>query len=48
MQHLDEKGLFHLANGLRLSYPNHTLIEELFPAIWERPTVQHYIAKFQK
>ena len=48
MQHLDEKGLYHLANGLRLNYANHTLIEELFPSIWERPTVQHYIAKFQK
>lgn len=48
MQHLDEKGLYHLANGLRLNYTNHTLIEELFPSIWERPTVQHYIAKFKK
>ncbi|WP_264509483.1 tetratricopeptide repeat protein [Flavobacterium sp. N1719] len=48
MQHLDEKGLYHLANGLRQNYAHHTLIEELFPSIWERPTVQHYIAKFQK
>ena len=47
-QKKDEKGLFHLANGLRLNYTNHTLIATLFPKIWEYPIVQKYILKFQK
>ena len=48
MLHEAGKGIFHLCNGLRLSLENHTIIEELFPAIWERKDVQTYIAKQKK
>jgi tetratricopeptide (TPR) repeat protein len=40
-----EKGNFHLSNGLRLNYKHHTLLCELFPTVWERPTVKAYILK---
>jgi tetratricopeptide (TPR) repeat protein len=46
--HEEEKGTFHLSNGLRLSYKHHSIIQELFPAVWERPSVQDYIAKHKK
>jgi len=44
----DEKGNFHLSNGLRLNFKNNTIIKELFPMVWERPTVKEYIAKHKK
>jgi len=43
-----EKGYFHLSNGMRLSYKNLTLLEELFPIVWSRKMVQRYIAKYKK
>ena len=43
-----EKGYFHLSNGIRLSYKNLTLLEELFPIVWDRKMVQRYIAKYKK
>ena len=48
IQNLSDKGLFHLANGLRLNYQNHILIATLFPSIWEQTEVQNYISKFEK
>ena len=42
------KGKFHLNNGLRLSYKNHTLIENLFPVVWARKVVQTEIDKYSK
>ncbi len=44
----NEKGVFHLSNGLRLNFKNHTILEELFPVIWDKRTVQSCIAKFKK
>ncbi|WP_395064073.1 tetratricopeptide repeat protein [Flavobacterium sp.] len=44
----EEKGTFHLSNGLRLNIKNRTLLEELFPLVWERKSVQKYIAKHKK
>ena len=41
----DKKGKFHLSNGLRLNYKNHTIIEELFPVVWSRRMVQNAINK---
>lgn len=41
----DTKGKFHLSNGLRLNYKNHTLIEELFPVVWSRKSIQNFIQK---
>jgi tetratricopeptide (TPR) repeat protein len=48
MQHENDKATFHLSNGLRLSYKYHTLLEELFPVVWERKMVQEYIHKNKK
>ena len=41
-----EKGQFHLSNGLRLSFKNHTLIQELFPVVWLQKKVQNQIKKY--
>jgi tetratricopeptide (TPR) repeat protein len=43
-----EKGIFHLSNGLRQNFKKRTVLEELFPVIWERKTVQDYIKKHKK
>jgi len=45
MQHQDEKGSFHLANGMRLNVKHLTLLEDLFPVVWSRKTVQSEIRK---
>ncbi|MBC7643179.1 MAG: tetratricopeptide repeat protein [Flavobacterium sp.] len=42
------KGKFHLCNGLRLSFKNHHLIQELFPVVWDRKIVQTEIEKHKK
>ncbi|MBC5863283.1 tetratricopeptide repeat protein [Flavobacterium sp. K77] len=42
------KAKFHLSNGLRLNFENHTLLEELFPVVWAKKSVQNYIAKNRK
>ncbi|WP_306352854.1 tetratricopeptide repeat protein [Flavobacterium sp. '19STA2R22 D10 B1'] len=44
----DTKGKFHLSNGLRINFENHTIIEELFPIVWERKMVQNCIEKHRK
>ena len=41
----DKKGVFHLTNGLRLSFDNRFILEELFPVVWARKKVQNYIEK---
>lgn len=43
----DKKGKFHLSNGLRLNFKNHTILEELFPVIWLRKMVQNAINKYK-
>ena len=42
------KAKFHLSNGLRLNFENHILLEELFPVVWAKKSVQNYIAKNRK
>ena len=44
----NEKGKFHLSNGLRLNSNNHTILKELFPVVWERKMVQNAINKHLK
>ncbi|WP_281322410.1 tetratricopeptide repeat protein [Flavobacterium aestivum] len=44
----DTKGKFHLSNALRLNFDNHKLIENLFPVVWTKKTVQNYIDKHKK
>jgi tetratricopeptide (TPR) repeat protein len=48
MLHETEKAKFHLSNGLRLNYKNHTILKELFPVVWERKMVQNTINKHLK
>ena len=44
----NEKGSFHLSNGLRLNFKNKTILEELFPKVWEMKKVQTYISKHKE
>ena len=44
----NEKGKFHLTNGLRLNATNKNLLEELFPVVWDKKIVQNVIAKHLK
>jgi tetratricopeptide (TPR) repeat protein len=46
--HEEEKGNFHLSNGLRVNSKNVTILEELFPLVWDRASVQDYIEKHKK
>jgi tetratricopeptide (TPR) repeat protein len=48
MIHDDKKAKFHLSSGLRLSFKNKTLLEELFPVVWARKMVQNAINKVSK
>ncbi|MGC4040156.1 MAG: tetratricopeptide repeat protein [Flavobacterium sp.] len=48
MLHEEEKGNYHLSNALRINPKKQTILEKLFPSIWERPSVQEYIAKHTK
>lgn len=43
----DKKGKFHLSNGLRLNFKNHTIIKDLFPTIWDRRMIQNAINKYK-
>lgn len=45
MLHEEDKGVFHLSNGLRLNYKNHSLLKESFPTVWDNPTIQEAIKK---
>lgn len=47
MLHDDKKGKFHISNGLRLNFKNHTILEELFPVIWNKKMVQNAINKYK-
>lgn len=42
-----QKGNFHLNNGLRLNFKNHTMIEENFPYMWRKKSVQNIIEKYR-
>lgn len=44
----NEKGSFHLSNALRLNFKNKTILEELFPKVWEMKKVQTYISKHKE
>jgi hypothetical protein len=48
MIHDEAKAKFHLSNGLRLSFSNKTILEELFPVVWTRKMVQNAINKCSK
>jgi len=43
----DKKGKFHLSNGLRLNFKNHTILKGLFPTIWDRRMIQNAINKYK-
>ena len=42
-----KKGNFHLNNGLRINFKNHTIIQEHFPTMWKKKTVQNIIEKYR-
>ena len=42
------KAKFHLSNALRLNFENYVLLEDQFPVVWAKKTVQNYIAKHKK
>lgn len=44
----EEKGNYHLSNGLRINSKHQTILKELFPTVWDRESVQDYIAKHTK
>ena len=44
----EEKGNYHLSNGLRLNFKHNTIIKDSFPTVWNRESVQEYIAKHKK
>ena len=44
----NDKGKFHLTNGLRLNANNRTLLEKLFPVVWDKKIVQNVISKHLK
>lgn len=44
----EEKGNFHLSNGLRLNFNHNSILQELFPMVWERKSVKVYITKHKK
>lgn len=48
MMNEPEKGAFHLTNALHQNFKNRTILQELFPVIWERKEVQDLIQKHQK
>ncbi len=41
------KAKFHLSNALRLNFKNQTILEDLFPVVWAKKTVQNYISKYK-
>jgi tetratricopeptide (TPR) repeat protein len=44
----NEKGKIHLNNGLRINAKNRTVLQELFPVVWDRKIVQNIITKHLK
>ncbi len=43
-----KKGNFHFNNGLRLNFKNRTIIEDSFPSIWSKKSIQNIIEKYSK
>lgn len=43
-----DKGKFHLTNALRMNFENHIILEELYPAVWDKKSIQNIIAKYRK
>lgn len=44
----EEKGNYHLSNALRINSKHQTILQEKFPTVWEKESVQEYIAKHKK
>lgn len=44
----NEKGMFHLTNGLQSKYKNKTILKDLFPTVWKQEKVQKIIEKYKK
>jgi hypothetical protein len=46
--HNTKKGLAHLQKALDLNYDHYFIIEELFPSIYQRPSITKIISEFKK
>ena len=44
----EEKGNYHLSNGLRINSKHQTILQEMFSTVWARTSVQDYILKHTK
>jgi tetratricopeptide (TPR) repeat protein len=44
----EEKGNYHLSNGLRINAKHQIILKDMFPTVWDRESVQDYIAKHTK
>ncbi|MGV3696183.1 tetratricopeptide repeat protein [Flavobacterium sp.] len=44
----EEKGNYHLSNGLRINAEHQFILKDSFQTVWERPSVQDYITKHVK
>lgn len=44
----EEKGNYHLSNALRINFKQNEILKEMFPTVWDRPSVQDYITKHKK
>ncbi|WP_338378834.1 tetratricopeptide repeat protein [uncultured Flavobacterium sp.] len=42
-----KKGKFHLVNALQHNYKNHSILENYFPTIWDKKSIQNQIIKFR-
>lgn len=43
-----EKGSYHLSNALRQNFEKQTILQQLFPVVWERKQIQKFIIKYKK
>ena len=44
----DNYGIAHLINGMKIDYDYHTIIEELFPTIYDRAEIQKLLSDYKK
>ncbi|RZL02624.1 MAG: tetratricopeptide repeat protein, partial [Pedobacter sp.] len=43
-----DKAIFHLSDGMRQNFKNHSILKEQFPIIWDEPALQEAITRFKK
>ncbi|RZJ58969.1 MAG: tetratricopeptide repeat protein, partial [Flavobacterium sp.] len=43
-----DKAIFHLSDGMRQNFKNHSILKEQFPIVWDEPALQEAITRFKK